>query len=267
MTIDSIREIEKSVLERSAAQDRQVKGIWGVDCLFNPSNNGRVFDYKFLVTQTLGQGCAYSASFDYPREFLRQYIGRDFLECGIGDTALKVSFLDSMYGALFPPDNKRRLISEASSYEKMKWRTRIILDEATRLLGDLKNKKIVNVGVVGDILLAFAEKGAEIAGTDYDASIVGTGAFGRIPVYDGKETIKAVSESDLAVITGMTITTNTIDEIIECCSGNNVRTIVFGETGANLAGYYVKHGIDVYLAEYFPFYIFNGRSVIDVCYA
>ena len=265
--MNSIQDIENGIREHSASEDRRVKGIWGVDCLFNPSNNGRIFDYKFLVTQTLGQGCAYSTNFDYSRAFLRQYIGHDFLECDMADVALKVSFLDSMYGVLFPPENKRHLITDAVSGEKMKWRTQIILEEAARLLGDVKNKRIVNVGVVGDILLAFADQGADIAGTDYDEAIIGTRTFGDIPIFDGKDTIKEISGSDLAVITGMTITTNTIDEIIECCAAHHVKTIVFGETGANLAGYYVKHGIDVYLSEYFPFYIFNGTSVIDVCYA
>jgi hypothetical protein len=264
--MNSIEVIENEILEHSTAQDRQVKGIWGVDCLFYPINNGRIFDYKFLISQTRGQGCAYSTKFDYSREFLRQYIGHDFLECAINDIALKVSFLDSLYGIFSPPKNSRRIISEASSIEKMKWRTQIILDEATRLLGDVKNKKVVNVGVVGDILHTFAENGAEIKGTDYDTSIAGTTMFGHIPVFDGKCTIKEISDSDLAIITGMAITSNTIDEIIECCINNNVKTIVFAETGANLAGYYLKHGIDVYLSEYFPFYIFNGNSVIDVCY-
>jgi len=264
--MNSIEAIEKRILEHSTTQDRQVKGIWGVDCLFNPINNGRIFDYKFIVSQTMGQGCAYSTTFNYPREFLRQYVGCDFMECEINDIALKVSFLDSLYGTLFPSTNKKRTISEATSFEKMKWRTQIILGEATRLLGDVKNKKIVNVGVVGDILHAFAENGAEIIGTDYDTSIVGTTIYGCIPIFNGKSTIKEISESDLAIITGMTITSNTIDEIIECCLNNDVKTIIFAETGANLASYYLNQGIDVYLSEYFPFYIFNGRSVIDVCY-
>ena len=263
---NSIKDIEKRILENSTSQDRTVRGIWGVDCLFYPANNGRIFDYKFLVSQTLGQGCAYSTMFDYSREFLKQYVGHDFAECDVDDIAVKVSFLDSLYGILFPPQKKKRLTSAASSFEKMKWRTQIIFKEANRLLGTICGKKIVNVGVVGDILCTFKEKGAEIIGTDYDTSIVDTNVFGDIPVLDGKNTIKEISESDLAIVTGMTITSNSIDEIIKCCTDNNVKMIVFAETGANLASYYIKHGVHVYLSEYFPFYIFNGRSVIDVCY-
>jgi len=176
-----------------------------------------------------------------------------------------VSLLDSLYGALRPAKNKKLLTLRADSLTKMRWRTQIVYDEALRLLGGKKDRTVVNVGVVGDFLRKFRDGGFDVMGTDFDEEITGDEAFGGIPVVDGSRTLEAVAKADLAVITGMTVTTDTIDGILACCRENGVKTIVFAETGPNLAGYYVEHGADVYLSERFPFYIFHGTSEIEVC--
>ena len=161
--------------------------------------------------------------------------------------------------------NKEIKTITADSLTKMAWRTQIIYDEAQRLLSGAKDRLIINIGVVGDILKKFSENGFNIIGADFDASITGQEMFDGVIVEDGKKTLSLLERADLAVITGMAITTETIDEILECSLKNGVKTIVFAETGANLAGYYVNNGVDVYLSEHFPFYIFNGFSQIDVC--
>lgn len=264
--MDSIKEIEQIIWERTNKSDRIIRGIWSVDCFFNPSNNGRVFNYKFIVSQTKGQGCAYSTNLEYQREYFYRYIGRDFLEESIDDIAMKVSLLDSVFGLVLKPKNYEKKTINASSNEKLRWRTSIVLKEAKKLLGNLNGKRIVNVGVVGDFIKSFTETGALVIGTDFDESIIGKRIFGNIDIIHGSNTLNEIANSDLAIVTGMTITTQTIDEIIDCCQKNNVKLIVFAETGANLAGYYINKGVDVFLAEHFPFYIFNGISVIDVCH-
>ena len=260
----SLEEIERQISCKTEAKDRVIKGIWGVDCLFNPVGNGRIFDYKILISQTLGQGCAYSSHNQYSRDVLKSYIGRDFLKCDISDTALKISLMDSIYGILYPPQNVVRYVCDATSEEKMHWRTSLIVDEAKRLLGEIKNKRVVNVGVVGDILLSFSEQGATVIGTDFDEALIGGQVFNGIEIYSGDRTLDEIASADLAVVTGMTISTETIDEILSCAVSNNTKIILFAETGASLSSYYIQRGVDVYLSEYFPFYIFNGSSVIDI---
>lgn len=263
--MQSLEIIEKKILEYIPTSSRMVNGIWSVDCLFNPSGNGRIFDYKFLIAQTIGQGVAYSLNREYSNAYLKSLIGTDFLQQSIEDIALKTCLLDSVYGAVFPAKKKNRHILQGSSIEKMQCRTRIIIDEAKRLLGSLKGKRVVNVGVVGDILRSFFEEGALVTGTDFDQDIVGTKYFNEVPILDGILTPSLIAESDLAIITGMTITSGTIDEILQIANHNKVKIIVFAETGANLASYYLDNGVHSYLSEYFPFYIFNGESIIDVC--
>lgn len=263
--MNSLNEIERQIKLKTDHKDRTIRGIWGIDCLFNPANNGRVFDYKILISQTLGQGCAYSTHDQYQNDKLLSYIGRDFLDCNICDTALKVSLMDSIYGLLYPPKNFTRQSLDANSEKKMKWRTNIILNEADKLLGGLCKKRIVNVGVVGDILLSFQREGAHICGTDFDKSIQDEQVFDDIQIFDGSRTLSEIATADLAIVTGMTISSNTIDDILLCARENKTKIIVYAETGANLSNYYIQAGVDVYVSEHFPFYIFNGNSIIDIC--
>lgn len=265
--MNSLDEIEKIIMENTNKSDRIIQGIWSVDCLFNPSNNGRIFDYKFIVAQSLGQGCAYSTNLEYSREYLRNFIGKDFAKNRIEDIAMRVALYDSVFGNIVKPRNYTERVMRGFSSEKLKWRTEIVLAESKRLVGGLKNKKVVNVGVVGDFIKTFAEEGAYVVGTDFDESIIGKNLFENSDIVYGTDTLKEIKDADIAVVTGMTITTQTIDDIIKCCKKNNVKLIVFAETGANLAGYYIGKGVDVYLSEYFPFYIYNGISVIDICYS
>lgn len=262
--MNSLEEIEKEIRATTTPDERIVSGIWGVDCLFNPCNNGRIFDCKFILAQTMGIGCAYSVNEDYPRNKLIEYIGKDFLSSGIDDIALKVSLFDSVYESVRQLKVSRRIQLSGSPNCKMHKRTEIILEEAERMVGSLEGKNVVNVGVVGDILISFSQKGARVVGTDFDPTIIETDAFADISVFDGTRTIDMIRKADLAVVTGMTITTQTIDEIIQVCNERNIPIIVFAETGANLASYYIRHGVNVYLSERFPFYIFSGESFIDV---
>lgn len=262
--MDSIMSIRNEIAAATDTAQRRIEGMWSVDCLFNPAGNGRVFNYKFLLAQTTGLGCAYSTRTDYPVPELESYVNRDFLSLDLDDTALNVALLDSAYAACSPVQPVVWETADGPSVRKMRWRSELILHEAERLLGSIAGKRVVNVGVVGDILTAFTERGAHITGTDFDPSIVGRRMFDSVEIIDGARTLDVIAESELCVVTGMTIATRTIDGIIERCRVSGTKIIVFAETGANLGGYYVAHGVDAYLSEVFPFYIFNGPSRIAV---
>ncbi|MCL2708018.1 MAG: hypothetical protein FWF03_02760 [Defluviitaleaceae bacterium] len=262
--MDSLNIIREKIIKGTTERDRRVEGVWGVDCLYSPEGNGRTFKFKFLLAQTAGLGCAYSARADYPPEELDKYIGTDFLAAKIDDTALEVAFMDSAYPAVEGAKPAYFETRDDVSVKKMRWRSELIYREAEHLLGKVEGADVVNVGVVGDILTLFSERGANIVGTDYDAAITGRKLFGKVDIIDGSRTLEQIARSNLCIVTGMTITNRTIDGIIDCCAKNSVKIIVFAETGANLGAYYAANGVDSYLGETFPFYIFNGPSRIDV---
>lgn len=260
----SLMEIRARIDRASAPADRLIQGLWSVDCLFGPKNNGRIFNYKFILSQTTGLGCAYSLREHYDTEYLHNLIGKDFFTQDITDTALLVSLYDSIYGKLYITEPAYSQTMTDTAEAKMEWRTELVLKEAKNLLGEVKGKKIVNVGVVGDMIKKFAEEGCNIIGSDFDETIIGQKMFGLADIYSGEKTLDLIASSDLAIVTGMTIATETIDDILACCRETGTKLVIYSETGANLAPFYIEKGVDAYVSEMFPFYIFNGASTIHV---
>lgn len=261
-----LENIKDNIIKNSSDIGRRIVGIWAVDCLFNPAKNGRIFKYKFLLVQTeKGLGCAYSENYEYDISYLESLIGQDCLTNRINDFALQVAAIDSVMsyynGSLY--SNEVKSISGTAN-EKLNKRTSIIIEEAKRMVGDLKGKKILNVGVVGDIIRGFLHEGCNVLGTDFDEEIIGKKLFDKAEIYNGSRTTEILKTVDLAVVTGMTIVTKTIESIIEICKRNKIKLIVFAETGANMGQYFVDRGVDVYIGEEFPFYIFNGSSIIRI---
>lgn len=263
--MDSLEKIKKLVLSQCTTSEREIVGIWATDCLYNPAQNGRVFKYKFIVTQTqIGQGCAYSSSDGYDADYLAELVGKDCLDNEIEDLPLKVACIDSLCEKISFGYETEEIKLEGPSAYKLRARTELIINEAMRLIGDLRGRKVLNVGVVGDILLQFYNHGCQVIGSDFDSSIVGRHFFDEIPIISGTRTLEALKSVDIAVVTGMTIANATLNEIIVVCREYGVKLIVFAETGSNMGQFYVHEGVDCYLGEIFPFYIFNGSSTIRI---
>lgn len=257
--------LKEAIYKESTSFERVIVGIWAIDCLYNPQHNERVFKYKIIIVQSnIGQGCAYSTCKEYSVDYLESLIGRDCLDIEFEDMALNVACMDSMSGNISYGYEVETKILEGISNDKLHMRSTVIVQEAERLIGCLTGKKILNVGVVGDIILKFCEKGCDVIGSDFDEQIIGKKIFDGVPIKSGDYTLELISGVDLAVVTGMTITTKTLDSIIEVCKNNDVKLIVFAETGSNMGQYYVHMGVDCYIGEEYPFYIFNGRSIITI---
>jgi hypothetical protein len=122
---------------------------------------------------------------------------------------------------------------------------------------------VVNVGAVASIIAELQSWGHAVTATDLDPSLVGKQICG-IEVISGVRTAEVVAESDVAVVTGMTVSNGTIDNIIEAARGSGTQIIMFAESGASFAGVYLSQGIDCVISERFPFYIFQGASEIGI---
>jgi outer membrane protein assembly factor BamB len=72
-------------------------------------------------------------------------------------------------------------------------------------------------------------------------------------------------DGDLAIVTGMTIFNDSLEEIVEVAQSRGTKLLMFCETGANFAEEYCRSiGVDTVVSELFPFYIFQGTSTIEV---
>ena len=266
MILDDIRASIKN--NASLTEDNLIiRGLWSVDCLFKPNVSERTFNYKFLVAQTLGQGCAYSLEREYDVKYLESLMGKNYLDLHIKDTALEVAILDAIYSTLqSKPDRQVKI--EGTSVNKTVDRTNIIVEETLRLVdkNNLKRKRplIANIGVVGNFIKALLDADVDVIGADFDAGIVGKKLFDKAEIVHGDNTLEVIKISDVALITGMTLTTNTLGEIIDTAKEHNTKLVMFAETGSNLGDFFIKKGVNCVIGEPFPFYIFQGTSILNI---
>jgi hypothetical protein len=257
--------LRERLLERTRGwkdDDFLVRGIWKVELAFKPNPAERTFQYTFWIAMTREQGCCYCTG-DDPRG--RELVGSDARELVKEKTCISIAALDSLYATLpRNPAAVHRL--EGDSITKTKTRTGIILAEAERLLAGVTRRcpRVVNVGVVGNVLRDLVAKGYDVCASDLERDIVGTTVHG-VEIQDGTRTFDLIGQSDLAIVTGMTIATDSLELILAEAEKAGTRLLFFAETGANFGEEYCRTlGVDAVVSEPFPFYIFQGTSTIEV---
>jgi len=242
--------------------DYLIRGLWKVELAFRPNPAERVFQYTFWLAMNQGQGCCYCTGDD---ERGRELVGRDAREIIRDKTCISIAVLDALYGSI---PRHPAVVHQLSGnpIEKTAGRTAVIVAEAKRLVA-LTGKpcpRVVNVGVVGNVIRELKGCGYHVLATDLERDLVGSTVHG-IPVENGTRTFDYVRDSDLAIVTGMTIATDSLELIVEEARRSGTRLLVFAETGANFGEEYCRTvGIDTVVSEPFPFYIFQGVSTIEV---
>jgi hypothetical protein len=209
-----------------------------------------------------GQGCCYCTGDD---ERGRELVGQDARTIIKDKTCISIAVLDALYSSV--PRNPATVHQlSGTPIEKTALRTAVIVDEAKRLAALIGKScpRVVNVGVVGNVIRELKGCGYSVLATDLERDLVGTTVHG-VPVEDGTRTFDYVRDSDLAIVTGMTIATDTLELILAEARRSGTRLLLFAETGANFGEEYCRTmGIDTVVSEPFPFYIFQGTSTIEV---
>jgi hypothetical protein len=240
-----------------------IRGMWRTDLLFRPNPAERTFNYSYLLVQTVREGACYCATIPALTEGF-PLLGKDCRKVWPSYRCFQVATVDAMYSAFEKAPSETKTMT-GSSAEKALWRSRIVVDEVMRQLeiAEVDGGCVVNVGVIGNIIKMLRAKGVEVTATDGDPTLVGS-EIGGVEVYDQDRTIELVEKCDVAVMTGMVISTDSLEDILQAAKRGGTRLVMFCETGANLCQEYVKLGVDAAIAEYFPFYIFGGTTHIDI---
>jgi hypothetical protein len=265
--IDIFEILKEQALRKTAdfkPADFTVRGLWKVDLAFKPNPDERTFRYNFLVAQTVGQGSCYC---DKALEINVSLLGRDAREIISEMSCYEIALLDSIYASI-PRTPAEVFELRGNSVEKAVSRGNIIVDEVDRLLRRIspspRDTTVVNIGVVGNLIKALKGKGYNVIATDLDDALVGKSIHG-VPVEHGSRNFRHIADADLAVITGMTLTTDALNDIVHVCQDNDTRLVMFAETGANFGEEYCRTiGVDVVVSEPFPFYIFQGLTRIEI---
>lgn len=198
---------------------------------------------------------------------MEEIIGKNYFDIhGELEREIEIAILGSIFNDCYQliPESTYSLLFPAKSVD----RAQIVVTQIEELVRQQKNvsKKydVVNVGVIGLFLKLLSEKHYNVIGTDFDRNIIDTTFYDVLSIVDGKHRLDYIAQAKVAAITGMTLTTNTIDDIIKCAQKYNTKLLVFAKTGFNLSKYYLQEGVDVVVCEHFPFYIFDGESIIEI---
>jgi hypothetical protein len=243
-----------------------VSGLWGIKCLFNPSINERIFNHNIVICQTNGQGACYYEGSEIEKEYLEDMLGTVYKGGNIDNPYVEIALLDSIAANLCNCPNKIFELHGHFSKKAME-RADIIVNEISDLV--IPNKKngmltVCNIGVVSLIVKRLLEKGFNVFACDKDKKIIGNRLFEKVNIQSEKFLKDSIINSDIALITGMTLATDSLEEIIAMCKLYSTKIVIFAETGANFAPFYIKFGADVVISEPFPFYTFAGNNTISI---
>lgn len=239
-----------------------VRALWKSEVILQHELFHQVSRYFSYLAITTGQGCCHFPD-DLPLKM--DIVGKDARQYLSHKDGVSIALLDSIYSN-FPSQPYQTHELHGSPAVKTRLRSALIVDEAARLVAHKKNRdvRVVNVGAVDDIVRILGERGCQTFATDMDETLIGQNLHGTA-IESGQKTTEYVKNCDLAIVTGMTLATNSLDEIVTTAREAGTKLLVFAETGANFADTYCRTiGIDTVISEPFPFYVHQGVTTINV---
>jgi hypothetical protein len=241
-----------------------LRGLWGVDYRSLPNEHERFMTYSFMMAQTIFQGCCYA---DFGAVELNAdsdaLLGRDVRTLrGLGHVQ-RIAILDAVYGSLIDEPDKVISLSGLPAGKVVR-RAEVIVAEVARELERKAGLKVVNVGVLGNFIYEMRRHGIDVAASDLDSGLVGSYVHGVL-VEDGTRSAELVAGSDVALVCGETLATDTLDDILAAARSSGTSVVLFAVSGCHFAREYCQtFGIDVAISEPQPQYLFQGESTIGI---
>jgi hypothetical protein len=277
---DILEAFARKAEEATASCDPEafiLRGLWRTDYVLRVNENASVFHLHYVIAQTLEQGCCYYEPESEEVHLGEGLLGRSVFEFASEQRSLRIAALDAVFASTYlgdAPDKVYHL--DGRNIEKADRRAEIVCKEVLSILESKSPKhvgarKVVNVGVVGNILSVLGrQETVESRATDLYPGVIGSRVHGVTVEngsgsFYGSRTLELVRESDVAIVTGMTLETNTLDEIVAAALDSGTGLVVFAETGSHFGREYCKMGVDAVIGEPFPFYLScGGTSRINI---
>lgn len=269
---DIIKHLRHFALEEAAGgkdEDYIIRGLWQLALFFSPdlqlhpNQNARIICHNLIFTKILGQGCCFCDS--DPNVLTPELIGQDARTVIPGNRYVEIALLDGLFAT---HHTTPALTFQLDGYgvDKAVRRAEIVMNAVLEQTRRIRGRRpcVVNIGVVANFIRMLRLHNLEVRATDLESNLIGTFVNG-IEVEHGERTLDLVAKSDVALVTGMTLVTCSLTQIINTAKQSGTKLILFAETGANFAEVYCKlFGIDTVISEPFPFYFFQGQSIIKV---
>ncbi len=256
----------RALTPRQSVDATTIRGIWRVEYAIRLNPTSSAFHLRHVCIETNGIGSATYADDTEVRVIDDSLIGSSIMELAEDPRPLLIAGMDALYGNVVREPDEVHMLSGTGPAKALA-RAEIVCDEVLRLARDLHPKqsriKIVNVGVVGDFLhhLRSQSKFA-LEATDFSDALIGK-TLHDVVVRGGRSSGAAVAKADIALITGMALSTNTLDGLLRRAKVSGTIVVIFAQTGANFAEVYLREGAATVIAEPYPFYL-SGTSTCTI---
>jgi hypothetical protein len=262
-TLSYLREILQRKSTYLPTEKFIIRGIWNFTMRCKPNSGERTFAESGCLVAASDLGMSFrvgSRSAPIPDSL----IGQDGRLISVTDRAMQVAILDACYAAL-PQMPVEEHTFEGDTVCKSIKRTQIVCDEVKLIANRLAimHPTVLMIGVVNKIAEALHDCGMKILLSDLDRRVVGSTVSG-IEIQNGEQNRQLIQDCDIVLATGMTITTKTLDQILDTTKRYRKPMVMFAQTGSNFAEEYLTLGIEGILAEHYPWYSMPGRSLIKV---
>ena len=242
-----------------------IRAAWKVEYALRLTANDFPVLREFLLVQTVGFGSSHQ-QITGPSWLRADCIGRSALALTQYPLAYQIAWLDAVASQIVPPPDEETCLT-GSNAEKLAVRSDVIVSEALRLAKSTRSlrPKVVVVGALGSLIFRLVKNHQiDIRAVDGDEAVIGRNYHGVV-VESASLTKELVSGSDVAVVTGMALAIETMDDIVDAAVQSRVKLLLYLQTGANLVEPYLVAGAATVVSEPYPFYFMSsGKSVMRV---
>jgi hypothetical protein len=234
-----------------------VRQLANVDLCVRPTPTERLFQCNIHLAYVLGQGCCYTS---HPVTIDPATVGRPASELGGAPLATRIAVLDSVYaGFNCVPTAEVKLVG--SMEERSQRRAAFIVDRLCAQFSLRSGSRVAQIGVVAEFIKALQRKDVQVDAYDLDNDLIGQ-KIHNVVVRHGSEIERHILNTDVILITGMSLWTDTFASVVKLASASGVRVVMFAESAANLAPHLLSCGASAVFSEPFPFYVFGGNAVV-----
>jgi hypothetical protein len=193
-----------------------------------------------------------------------QIIGRD--SRNLDDLGLILGFcgLDAAAASISLPAEVTTL--DGLPEEKMLTRSKMVADEVIRLANSVRilRPSVACFGAIGSVITHLRSIGIDVTAYDLHPELIGNVLAG-VTVQDGNlSPLDALKGIDVAVVTGMTVSTLTATGIMDAAKQMRVPLVFVAQSAAHLLPLICSRRAQstTVLSEQFPLYLLPGQSTI-----
>lgn len=248
----------------------RIIAVYAIEMSFRPTTLEPEFTDRLVVVQTVG-GVGACCCLDAVTPVLHGLVGRDARIVTTAHRCVDIACLDAAYSVIVAPGLDQHLL-RGSSQEKAILRAKIVASEVSLLLDIIMHRarpskqagKVLMVGAVSTVISELNHLGLKVRATDLDQAVIGSDLSG-VTVEDGtNRTLELAADSDVILVTGSSLMSNTLLDIIRVAQQVGAGVIIYAQTGASFADAYIDIGADSVISEKYPFYMIPGSSRVEV---